>query len=238
LQALEQQITNSPSAPRITFIAHSLGGMMVLRMLSCPEIRHRHENLLRQVDDAVLFDPADVRVGVELGQLVAIAELSSVMIDFGDALGAVREKVALASLQACYRPGYATRESVDLLFYALTTPEIRKSSQAMIRQAVPGWESKRQPDWVAISRLEENYKNIAVPCLIVWGTCDETLPEWIGHKLAAHIPGAQLVELPECMHSPHLEWPRLCAGLINAFRSGSRAFVATSGTASARPEIH
>ena len=108
----------------------------------------------------------------------------------------------------------------------------------MIRQAVPGWDAKRRPSWGEIQPLVCNYTNITVPCLIVWGECDETLPEWMGHKLRDHIPGAQLRELPECMHPAHMEYPKLCVDLITGFHAGHRALVATGGPAVMSPEIH
>jgi pimeloyl-ACP methyl ester carboxylesterase len=229
-QALEQEIAARPSAPRITLVAHSLGGLMVLRMLSCPGLRQRHASCLAQVDDAVLFAPCDIAVGVQLGQLLTIVELSSTKVSIGDALGVVHERVALASTESCYRAGYATRESTDLLFEAFTTPAILGASQAMIKQAVPGWATTQRPDWSKIRPLECNYTNITVPCLIVWGECDETLPEWMGHKLRDHIPGAQLRELPECMHSAHLEYPTLCAEFITAFHAEHQMVVGTVGS--------
>ena len=238
LQALEQRNQECPSKPRITLVAHSLGGMVALRMLSCPGIRQRHAGLLKQVDDAILFAPCDVAVGVQLGQLVTIAGLSSTTVTFGDVLGLVKDKVAKASQGACYRPSYATQESAYLLFQAFTTPAILKSSQAMIKQAVEGWATKGRPEWSPITQLVCNYTNITVPCLIVWGECDETLPEWMGHKLKDHIPGAQLQELPECMHSPHLECPHKCADLISAFHAAHGALVATGGSAAVSPGIH
>ncbi len=223
LQALEQQITARPSAPRITFVAHSLGGMMALRMLSCPRIRQRHANCLAQVDDAVLFAPCDVAVGVQLGQLVTIATLPRLTVGIGDALGVVRDKVAKAAIEGCYRTGYATQESADLLHQAFVTPATLRASQAMIIQAVPGWEPNGRPSWPEIRKLVNNYTNITVPCLIVWGECDETLPGWMGYFLKGHIAGAQLRELPECMHSPHLECPKTCGDLITAFHAEHRA---------------
>ena len=238
LQALEQEIAARPSAPRITLIGHSMGGMMTLRMLCCPEIRKRHESCLCQVDDAVLFAPCDVAVGVQLGQLVTIAGLSSLTLGVGDVLGVVRPKVAAAEREGCYRHDFATQESADHLHKAFTTSAILGASQALIKQAVPGWETKGRPDWPAIRRLEKHYRNITVPCLIVWGECDETLPEQMAYKLKDHIPGAQLQELPECMHSPHLECPHKCADLISAFHAGHRAWVATGGSAAVSPGIH
>ena len=150
LQALEQQLAARSSAPRMTFIAHSLGGLMVIRMLSCPELRRRHLSCLAQVDEAVPLRSVRCR-GRRANRPVAHHRgASSTTLSIGDALGVVHEKVARATKDGCYRDGYATRESADLLFQAFTTPAILAASQAMIKGAVPGWETKRRPDWVQI----------------------------------------------------------------------------------------
>ncbi len=225
LQALEQQIEARPSPPRITLVAHSLGGMVALRMLSSPEIRNRHEGCLRQVDEAVLFAPADVRVVVKLLPLVTVAELSRTKVLLGEIFGIVRDKVAATVRNGFYHAERATRETTDLRLKAITTPETLGASQAMVIEAVPGWATKGQPDRAEIKKLEENYRNVAVPCRIVWGEWDETLPEQWGHKLKDHIPGADLRELPDCMHSAPLECPKKCADLISAFHAEHRPLV-------------
>ena len=66
-------------------------------------------------------------------------------------------------------------------------------------------------------RLEASYQHVKVPCLIVWGKCDETLPEATGYKIKDQLPDARLVVIPNTKHLPSLERPRVCAGLIRQF---------------------
>ncbi len=91
----------------------------------------------------------------------------------------------------------------------------------MLRQAVPWREKEHRPDWAAIRRLEADYRNIDVRCLIVWGQCDETLPVSMGYKLRDQIVGARLIVISDCMHSIQTECPHDCARLIREFGTGS-----------------
>ena len=62
MQAIEQCLAARNDSPHLMLVAHSFGGMIVLRMTSDPELRQRHATLLRQVDGLVLFAPCDVNV--------------------------------------------------------------------------------------------------------------------------------------------------------------------------------
>src|SRR6185437_4342216 len=50
-------------------------------------------------------------------------------------------------------------------------------------------------------------KSIRNPTLVVVGLKDTATPPALSHALAITIPGAQLVELPQCGHSPHIQDP-------------------------------
>ena len=97
----------------------------------------------------------------------------------------------------------------------LTQRDTRLALQAVFTQTVPMRDGR--PDWPAIHSVVADYANVDVPCLIVWGARDETLPVAMGFKLAAQLPNAQLHVVPDCMHSVHLEDPVLCANLIRDF---------------------
>jgi pimeloyl-ACP methyl ester carboxylesterase len=87
----------------------------------------------------------------------------------------------------------------------------------MMRQAITWKEFGKKLDWDAVRRLEEAYYNITIPCLIVWGDRDETLPLSMGYKLKDQIPSARLVIVPNCKHLLPLEKPALCARLCRSF---------------------
>lgn len=58
-------------------------------------------------------------------------------------------------------------------------------------------------------------QSIRNPTLVVVGLKDTATPPALSHELAATIPGAQLVELSHCGHSPHIQDPE---GFWNAVK--------------------
>ena len=81
---------------------------------------------------------------------------------------------------------------------------------------------EQRPDWDRIEELVADYDNVRVPCLIVWGARDETLPASMGYKLQAQLPDAWLWVVGESKHWLPLERPTFTANTI-------RAFVVTEG---------
>ena len=217
MQALEQCLADRNDSPRLVLVAHSLGGMITLRMTGDLELRQRHAQLLRQVDGLVLFAPGDVNVNQASQVFITIAKLTGLKVFVGDLLGIVGEATAKSTMNGFMSPHCATKETADQLYHILTHGDERRAAQAMIKEAVPWKFKENRPDHDGIRQLEKNYGNIDKPCLIVWGDCDEILPESMGYKLAAEIPGAKLVVLIDCMHSIELERPDDCVRLIRDF---------------------
>ena len=52
---------------------------------------------------------------------------------------------------------------------------------------------------------------LPVPTLFLWGDRDAFAPPSIGQDLAARMPSARLVTLPDTGHLPHLERPEAVA---------------------------
>jgi 3-oxoadipate enol-lactonase len=61
----------------------------------------------------------------------------------------------------------------------------------------------------ALARFDRRAELGAIrnPTLVVVGLRDTATPPALSHELAAGIPGASLVELPQCGHSPHIQDP-------------------------------
>ena len=55
--------------------------------------------------------------------------------------------------------------------------------------------------------LRANLGGIRNPTLVVVGLKDTATPPALSHELGARIPGAQLIELAHCGHSPHIQDP-------------------------------
>jgi pimeloyl-ACP methyl ester carboxylesterase len=222
MQAIEQCLAARNDSPHLMLVAHSFGGMIVLRMTSDPELRQRHATLLRQVDGLVLFAPCDVNVNQVNPVFKPIIKLGGLKAGIGDALGILREAAAKSKMNGFCSPRLASKETADQLYHALSNADERRAARAMLIEAVPWNYKENRPDWDGIHQLEANYRNVDKPCLIVWGACDEVLPESMGYKLAAEIAGAKLVVLPDCMHAIALECPDACARLIRDFHASVR----------------
>jgi pimeloyl-ACP methyl ester carboxylesterase len=217
LQALEQGLASRERAPRLTVVAHSLGGMIALRGFADPELSRRHESVLKQIDGLVLLSPSDVLINQEPAAFKAVLKLNATKMTIGGCMGAIDAALAKAERASTCHPDGLARETVDRFRRILTDGDSRRSAQAMLRQAVP-WKAKEHaPDFPAMLPLEAGYRNVRVPCLIVWGKCDQTLSVAMGYKLALQLPEARLKIIANCMHSPHLEYPAECARMIRDF---------------------
>ncbi len=214
-QVLEIHLAHRRRQPQITLVGHSLGGMIALRMMGSTDLRQRHEQIARSVDRMVLMAPADVEIINPPALFVQIAELSGPEVMFGDVTGILMQRICEGTRSSVDDPAKALREEARTRHEMLTQRSTRRALQAVFTQAVPMRDDR--PDWPVIERLVGDYANVRVPCLIVWGAHDETLPVSMGYKLAAQLPLAQLHVVPDCMHSVHLERPILCANLIRDF---------------------
>ena len=104
----------------------------------------------------------------------------------------------------------------DRLIDAFADREARRATQAIIRRMIPFTHAGR-PDWEAIEALTDDYANVDVPVLILWGRRDETLALSIGYKLLAELPDARLRIVPTGKHSLQADRPKLVADWIERF---------------------
>jgi len=92
-------------------------------------------------------------------------------------------------------PGYAASHP-DVMDRIVATARYRPQSQeAYLRQLQAGWNRD------ATARL----RDLHLPVLVVHGTADPLIPVQNGRYLAAHIPGARLIEYPNTGHIPIVE---------------------------------
>ncbi len=214
LQALDAYLLDRPDA-LITLVGHSVGGTIALRMTACPTLRARHAAVVARIDRMVLLAPMDVEFLNPSADIVALAKVTEMEIAIAGMIGILQEKVALAILGSVFNPDRALREDVDQLCDALRDPRTRLPLQAILMQARP-MDGERL-DWPAVERIVGDYANVDVPCLILWGAYDDTLPVSMGFKLADQIPTAELYIVEDCMHSIQLEYPALVAETIRRF---------------------
>jgi pimeloyl-ACP methyl ester carboxylesterase len=212
LQAIEEILRQRQDRPRIALVGHSLGGTAILQMFH-PEVHARHRAAMSRVDRLVLLAPFDVAQNKPDADLKAISEAKGWQVQLAKSLGVLKDWNAKSMRRSMVHPENAPREEADRGVEMLSNRGLRTASQAMLAQAVP-WTAEGRPDWPRIEQLAAAYPHANVPCLIVWGARDETLTQAMGYKLAAQLPQAKLVVVPEAMHSLHVEHPRLAVDLI------------------------
>ncbi len=220
LQALDAHLARREQMPQITLVGHSLGGTIAIRMMASPSLRERYDRVLRHVDRMVLLAPADVEIDNPSPTLVKLAAVSGLEIAIARLFGILESEIAKATIESVFTPELALQEEADKTCDNLERDAKRLALQAMLIQTSP-----RLPngtlDRSVVMPLVDEYKNVDVPCLIIWGRYDETLPMEMGCKLARQIPTAELYVLDNCKHSMQLEFPDRCADLIVAFTASA-----------------
>ena len=85
-------------------------------------------------------------------------------------------------------------------------PEIAEERKASLRAAKPEYFAAACR---ALARFDRRAELGAIrnPTLVVVGLRDTATPPALSRELADGIPGASLVELPQCGHSPHIQDP-------------------------------
>jgi pimeloyl-ACP methyl ester carboxylesterase len=209
---------------RVTVVGHSLGGMVVLRMLGAPVLRHEYRDVVRRIDLAALVSTPSFAVERIHPTFEQIAGLSDIAVALADVFEVLGERVARSVYHGAGDPSRMPREEADRAEAALRRRATRRAAQAMIRQAVP-FTKQRRPDWDKIDRLVDDYKNVDVPCLILWGAHDETFSVAVGYMLRDQLPQAELRILPRRMHQLPAEAPRACASYIRKFVAGEIALM-------------
>jgi pimeloyl-ACP methyl ester carboxylesterase len=68
-----------------------------------------------------------------------------------------------------------------------------------------------------------HWQGLSHPTLIIWGENDPLIPLSHGQKLAAELPGSQLLTFPDCGHVPHEEDPSRFNAAVQAFIDSLRS---------------
>jgi pimeloyl-ACP methyl ester carboxylesterase len=216
-QALGQSLDGVAAERPVVLIGHSLGALIVTRMLADPDLRSRYARTRARVAGMFLVTPLDIAIEKPVPMLEEAAHIDGFEVALGRLSGLLCQRLAEAVLQSYDDPAVAQREEVDRCLDIISNAAKRHAMQAMILQATPRRPGGLRPNWPAVDRLSAEYRNIDVSTVIVCGAHDETLPESMSYKLSAQIGGATLRVFPDCMHSPHLEHPQQCADVLTDF---------------------
>jgi 3-oxoadipate enol-lactonase len=184
---------------RFRLLGHSMGGMVARRLVvAYPE---RVETLVLMDTGAgppPTLDPATVELGAEIARTDGMAVLKAVQDELSP-LGTPADERLLAT-----RPGY--REFGERKWAAL-------SRDMWIALAL---EIVRQPDQL------EALRAVRCPTLVIVGEEDEVFLD-ASRAMAATIPGATLVVVPDAGHSPQFENPPAWFAAVDGFLAAHAA---------------
>lgn len=215
LTALRHETRGAPPGTHLTLVGHSLGGIILLRMFGDPALRREFADVMSRVDTVVLIDSADVTEKVSSPVFRSLAELPGWKVGLANLLGVLRGRAAEGTRDGVADPDRrALRQEADRTAAILLDAGRRRAMQAMLAQAAPAERAERDA-------IRKGYTSVTVPTLILWGERDEIFPSSMGRELAAALPRARLVIVPEAEHSLPIERPRRVAALIREFVTGS-----------------
>ena len=93
---------------------------------------------------------------------------------------------------AFYDPTIVSEELVEAVELALERPGTKAAALAAARGQ-------------RFTQIQDQYKNITVPTLLLWGREDKVTSLAVGERLSLDVPKARLIVYPRCGHLPMLE---------------------------------
>ncbi len=164
---------------RAAIVGHSYGAGVTLRLaLMAPE---RVERIA--LYDAWAYD----------GQLPAFFHVARAD-GIGEAMFATwyGERTEDRMALAFHDQRYVTMELIDAVDASLARPGTYAAALAAVRA-------------MHYEAVEDQYRTIEQPVLLLWGREDHVTPLEIGERLSRELPGARLVVYPGCGHFPMIE---------------------------------
>lgn len=195
---------------RAAIVGHSYGGGVTLRLaLIAPE----------RVERIALYD-----AWAYSGQLPAFFHVARAD-GVGEAMFATwyGERVDDRMALAFYDQRYVTIELIDAVEASLRRPGTYAAALAAVRA-------------MHYEAVEDQYRTIEQPVLLLWGREDRVTPLEIGERLSRELPGARLVVYPGCGHFPMIEHSRQSTAELARFLAGETATPSTSATAATTSE--
>ena len=97
--------------------------------------------------------------------------------------------------RAFYDKSLVTADGLDRIAAAQRRPGARAAAYAAVSQ-------------IRMTELEQRYRTMTQPFLLLWGREDAIVPRRFGERLARELPNAKLIVYPRCGHLPQFEAPR------------------------------
>ena len=180
--------------PRVVLVGNSLGGEVAWRLAALAPERVAQ---LVLVDAAGLrFTPQVVPLGWQVARLPVLGAASEWFL--------TRALVRQGLASVVGDPARITDAQVER-YYQLT---LREGNRAALRERLRGGTAGQ-----GVERIE----GVRQPTLVLWGGRDRLIPPEVGERIAASIPGAQLVRFDELGHIPHEEDPARTVAVVQQF---------------------
>lgn len=144
-----------------------------------------------------------VRHGIKFDKLVLVDTGAAIPNAGKPAFHKIAALVEGGGMEAVVDAALARMFPPDFL---ATHPHIGEERRSALRRMNPEYFSVACRALAALD-LRDAITSIRNPTLVVVGLKDTATPPALSHELAAKIPGARLVELPHCGHSPHIQDP-------------------------------
>lgn len=186
-------VAGAAGAERFSLLGHSMGGMVARRVV----LAHP-----RRVESLVLMDtsPGPVR-GIDPAVVDVAAQIA--LEDGKDVLKPLLDAVGTLDTPAYYR---MLAERPDYEEYSAR----KWAALSAVMWAAMSREMARQPDELAV------LARVRCPTLVMVGEQDEPFLD-DSRRMAATIPNAELVVLPDAGHSPQFENPAAWLAAVEGF---------------------
>jgi pimeloyl-ACP methyl ester carboxylesterase len=185
--------------PRVTLVGHSYGGGVALLTY----LRERPRQDKRAIEALTLIDSAGY------GQTLPIF-VGSFRIPFAHQILSLvprRLQVQISLHQAFYNPKTIRKEIVDRYAYFYSLPGALESFTQAANQALPSNHND----------IEQLFKEIDAPALVLWGEEDKIVPFSHALRFAQDLAGALLVPIESCGHVPQEERPDVTGRILHDF---------------------
>ena len=144
-----------------------------------------------------------LRHGALFDQLVLVDTGAAIPTEGKPAFHAMAERVESGGMEAVLATALQRMFPDDFL---AAHPAIAEERKASLRAAKPEYFAAACRALAKFDRRAD-LGAIRQPTLVVVGLRDTATPPALSRELASGIPGARLIELPHCGHSPHIQDP-------------------------------
>jgi pimeloyl-ACP methyl ester carboxylesterase len=187
-------------------VGHSLGGVVVRRLLADPALRAEFADLRARIAAVALLSTPDDRIEKPVPSLARLATTPDLALAAGLVVGAVRRAFVAAVSEGADPADLPPREEVLRMESELSCAARRRAQRTMLLRIAP-LRPDGSPDEEACSRRCAQQAIVDRPCLILHGDRDGLVSPSDAARCAARIRGSRVVMLRGAGHALPTERP-------------------------------